>query len=748
MTQKTTPAANGGGLLDEFSRNNGSRVADRQPLQAIPLEIVQALEVFMAPGQVVELRALNVQDSYKTSTLSGYFDADHLEDLAAAVVKLKPASGIYFTVNPVVPALLARCSNRLKVAKTGDLTTDKDILARRWFYVDCDAVRPSGISATDDEKGASLEVAQRVAEHLAGLGWPSPVITDSGNGFHLYYQIDLPAVDGGLVSKMLGRLNQIFGTDQVKVDGSVANPARITKLPGTPVRKGDSTPERPHRMARLLSVPESIQVVPTSFLEALVAVPEAEKPVLDLSGTQNKSDWTVYDVPNLLEKPLVSTGEKVDVVREDDYQGGKRWTLTCPYRPSDGATYTIIQPEKGWVSSGCSHGTCDGTRHPGPDGKPRNDWAQFKGLFGEFPSDNTGGVHAEEATEDPGGDLFEGDETITPAKPSGTPLIDLLLSGPDLSRLVIPPREMIVVPFIATGSINMVTAPRGLGKTFFGMELCRAVTRGQPFFEWHVPMARNVLFLDGEMPTSMLQERFSFLYGGTPSDRLSILPSESLWTKDKPLNLNEPESQARVQAMLDALGHQDRKPSLVIVDNLSSMSFGADENDNSVQDSILQWLMGLRHQGYAILLVHHTGKSGAQRGASRREDFLDTSIMLSPPDGEGQGDGAAFKIEFTKERGHKAKPAFLNVALEEDEHGNPIWTRPNVLPAYLRALLVIYQKHPDTATALGKAMDISRAAAQKHLDRLRQKGYLHPLKMAFTTKGNKAISDLLREYAA
>ena len=112
----------------------------------------------------------------------------------------------------------------------------------------------------------------------------------------------------------------------------------------------------------------------------------------------------------------------------------------------------------------------------------------------------------------------------------------------------IPPREMIVAPFLATGSLNMVTATRGLGKTFFGMEMCKAVTLCQPFFEWQVPAARNVLFLDGEMPTEMLQERFLFLYEGGISNRLSILPSEALWTKDKPLNLNDTESQDRIRA--------------------------------------------------------------------------------------------------------------------------------------------------------------------------------------------------------
>lgn len=327
-------------------------------------------------------------------------------------------------------------------------------------------------------------------------------------------------------------------------------------------------------------------------------------------------------------------------------------------------------------------------------------------------------------------------------------LIDLVLSGSELAALDIPEREMVVEPFIATGSLNMVYAARGLGKTFFGIELTKAVTTGKPFFEWHVPSARGVLFLDGEMPTVMLQERFNFLYGGNLPPNLTVLPSEAVWTNTKPLNLNEKESQERIQAMLDTLAAQGRKPALIIIDNLSSLSFGTDENDNSVQDDLLRWLMGLRHQGYAVLLVHHAGKGGDQRGASRREDFLDTSIRLSKPETEPQGDGAAFKIEFTKERGRKAVPNFLTVALETGEHGEAIWARPKTMPEYIKALLVITEQHPKNYSALGKIMDITRQAATKHVTTLREKGLVHPIELAPTQKGNRTVATLNQGDAA
>jgi hypothetical protein len=130
-------------------------------------------------------------------------------------------------------------------------------VCRRWLLVDVDPIRDSLISATDVEKALAKETALAVREHLRGLGWPEPVLGDSGNGYHLLYRVDLPADDGGLVERILKALAARLDTDKVKIDQKVFNPARICKLPGTLARKGDNTPTRPHRRASLLEVPEA-----------------------------------------------------------------------------------------------------------------------------------------------------------------------------------------------------------------------------------------------------------------------------------------------------------------------------------------------------------------------------------------------------------------------------------------------------------------------------------------------------------
>lgn len=176
--------------------------------------------------------------------------------MAKAALRIsRSAKGVYYTLNPLKPDLLARRCYRLDWAGEGELAEDRDVLVRRWLLVDADPIRDPLISATDAEKMLARQTVQDVRDFLRGHSWPEPLLADSGNGYHLLYRVDVPADDGGVVAGVLRALAQRFDTDRVKIDQSVFNPARICKLPGTFARKGDHTLLRPHRRARLLEVP-------------------------------------------------------------------------------------------------------------------------------------------------------------------------------------------------------------------------------------------------------------------------------------------------------------------------------------------------------------------------------------------------------------------------------------------------------------------------------------------------------------
>jgi len=185
--------------------------------------------------------------------VAGYFD-DHSK-LAEAAAKLSGnAAGVYVALNTITPALLARSANRLTTGPK-NLTQDKDIIRRQYLPIDIDAKRPSGISSTNAEHGAAIEVAKKTEEYLIKLGFStnSIVVGDSGNGGHLLARIDLPNDEEStnLIKTCLEALATQFDDGAVSIDPSVFNAARIWKLPGTLARKGDSTPDRPHRLARV-----------------------------------------------------------------------------------------------------------------------------------------------------------------------------------------------------------------------------------------------------------------------------------------------------------------------------------------------------------------------------------------------------------------------------------------------------------------------------------------------------------------
>jgi hypothetical protein len=242
-------------------------------------------------GQVLEVRAVKVSTpSYRRRhTESGFYTSDKLDPACEAAVRLEQsAAGIYFTLNPIKPDLLARRCNRVDVAEEGELATDRDVVRRRLLLIDADPVRPDGISATDDEKATALATVTEVREFLHERGFPAPVLCDSGNGYHVLLHVDLPNDDDSrdLVRNVLLSLAQRFDSPAVKIDRKVFNAARITKFYGTMSRKGDSTHDRPHRRSAVIDVPHEIKVAPRELLEALAAEVRVETPKPATNGKQ------------------------------------------------------------------------------------------------------------------------------------------------------------------------------------------------------------------------------------------------------------------------------------------------------------------------------------------------------------------------------------------------------------------------------------------------------------------------------
>jgi AAA domain len=210
-----------------------------------------------------------------------------------------------------------------------------------------------------------------------------------------------------------------------------------------------------------------------------------------------------------------------------------------------------------------------------------------------------------------------------------------------------PQRRVIMEPWLPEKGLTMLYAPRGVGKTWVALNIAWAVASGGSFLTWHVPKAAKVLYVDGEMPAADLQKRLACIEkeAGRPCaspHHLLILSSDLAHNGLPDL------STVAGQAVLDA---HLADCQLIILDNLSTLCRSGRENEADSWALFQNWLLAKRREGRSVLLVHHAGKNGGQRGTSKREDVLDTVIALKREENYEAKMGARFKIIFEKTRG-------------------------------------------------------------------------------------------------
>ena len=328
-------------------------------------EITHALRLWFQAGDVFEVRVLDaVSADYRREHIeSGYFDYEHISAVPEALKRLLSFRGVYVTVNPVNPDLLARAVNRLRPAGRNPTTADTDIVRRRWLLIDCDPRRASGVSSSNSEHESALAKAREIRDGLSSLGWPDPIMTDSGNGAQLMYRIELPADDGELVRRVIGEIAKA-SSEQVAIDTSVHNPARIWRLPGTMNCKGDSIPERPHRMARILEEPQDIVSVSLKQMQDIVSY-QNKDPQTDVPDDEWKHTIPAFDLDSWIAQYCPELGSP------QPWKGGRKWIFpVCPFNEAHAnKSAVLIQEPSGAVAFKCHHNGCSG-----------NDWRALREL--------------------------------------------------------------------------------------------------------------------------------------------------------------------------------------------------------------------------------------------------------------------------------------------------------------------------------------------------------------------------------
>lgn len=342
--------------------NNRLNVAD---------EVRKSQQALFTADQVIEVRTLG-----KSGVHSGYFkDTERLVQVVEVLDTDPTIQGVYVVLNELDPSLLARRVNRVERLGRSDVTTgDANIIRRRWLPIDIDPKRAAGISSSDEEHNRSIQKAEAVASWLRDLGFPEPIFGDSGNGAHLLYRIDLPNTDleRDLIRRCLESIAFFHSDETCVIDTSVFNAARIWKLYGTVARKGDSIPERPHRRARLVSVPGVTELVGREVLEQLASrLPDPDY----VTRQQSEPYRTVTDAhgkkhPIDLREWLAE--HDIDVRKEKPWEDGVIFNLEqCPFSDAHRNGAYAIQFSNGNIFVACHHNSCGGGKQRWPELRER-----------------------------------------------------------------------------------------------------------------------------------------------------------------------------------------------------------------------------------------------------------------------------------------------------------------------------------------------------------------------------------------
>ncbi len=288
-----------------------------------------------------------------------------------------------------------------------------------------------------------------------------------------------------------------------------------------------------------------------------------------------------------------------------------------------------------------------------------------------------------------------------------------------LARMEFKPREVFLDPWLHSQDLCMVFAARGIGKTHFGLSVAYAVATGGTFARWKAPKPRKVLYLDGELPGVVMQQRLLMhCPDAEPAEGFLRIFTPDLLPDDRALpDLSTYEGQEAIEALIEP------DTEVIFIDNLSCWARSGRENEAESWLTMADWILLLRRRGIAVVLIHHAGKGGQQRGTSKREDLLDVVIGLSRPKDYEPSQGAVFVAEFTKARnlaGPDAESIEFKLGGTEDRAE---WTWRTVEASTYDRVLTL-AKEGLKQNEIASELAINKSTVSRHLAKARKLGDL------------------------
>lgn len=184
-----------------------------------------------------------------------------------------------------------------------------------------------------------------------------------------------------------------------------------------------------------------------------------------------------------------------------------------------------------------------------------------------------------------------------------------------------------VLPAVGTG---MLYGPSGSYKSFIALDMALCLAFGIAGQWGAAPVKHDVLFLAGEGPVATGRKRWP---AWMEWQKISERNGHRFFIKDRVPFFTDTDAWEHVKADLGELG---AKPTLIVVDTLTRLLTGMDENSAKDASMITNFMEQLSRYFEAFVLgIHHTGKdqSKGARGSSAFYANMDTVISTRLKEG-------------------------------------------------------------------------------------------------------------------
>ena len=270
----------------------------------------------------------------------------------------------------------------------------------------------------------------------------------------------------------------------------------------------------------------------------------------------------------------------------------------------------------------------------------------------------------------------------------------------EFMQFTFPKRDVLIHPWLTSGSLVMAHAWRGNGKTWLALSVAFALANGTPLLGWNVTKRVRVMYVDGELSGEQLQSMRLGKFGCLP-DNLFILSRNWLHVHKQPdIDLGT----AELRNYLDKWIARDQID-VIILDSISTLVQSGIEDKAESWAPIGNWSFAHRWAGRSIIYLCHEGKNFTPRGTSKREDPFDTMIGLKENSEQTTEIETAFQLTYTKHRdffGADAMP--MMIYLSAPEGGVVQWRSEqlrDVQHEKVREMLDAGMMHKDIAGELG-----------------------------------------------